>query len=657
MADLPARLHALWRAVTYVSVAQLHLNANPLLTRPLEAADMKHRPSGHWGTVPGTAWFLAHVTSAAADRLDQEIVPIIGAGHAGVAQLSLAWLTGDLAKVRPEFSRDAAGFAALVASFPDVAGLGSEVSPLLPAGVYSGGWLGGALAFAQGASLEAPYRVVVPLLGDGECETPTTAAAWLAQRALPDARVLPIVHLNGYRMGGHSLLEDLSDEQLRAYALGLGWDPVIAHVAIGRPSEHTAFHRSLRMGIDAVHHGRRRVIFLRCVKGWTGPVAAHKTPLTELAENSHQRLLLQRWMSSYRPSELFDPDGQPTGALTDALDRVRVCALPPVELTRPPTATPRADSFGVAVTEVLRQFAAAGDFKVFSPDELASNRLPDIVSEPWVHEVLAEEVLLGWLAGWTASGRRGVLVSYEAFAPLLLTGLIGHLKQRRQTDPTLPSLNLLLTSYGWHNAYTHGDPSAITALLATGDPAVHVFTPADAHRTAVVIDDALRSTGRLNIIIAGKHATPAHPLDTLAEERAQGLAVWPHLSDPGRPDLAIVCSGDIPASVVRVAVDQIRKVHRCRLRVIDIHDLAALTTPVLDRHIDPQTPVLAVTLGHPAAILGLLTGRPSRPIEVIGWREPPHPMPATELATYAGMDVDGVVRAAASLIGQLEERP
>ena len=301
---------------------------------------------------------------------------------------------------------------------------------------------------------------------------------------------------------------------------------------------------------------------------------------------------------------------------------------------------------------MLQAHAATGDLKVFSPDELHSNRLGDLANEPWVHEVLAEEVLLGWLAGWTASGRRGVLISYEAFAPLLLTGLVGLLKQRRLVNHALPSINVLLTSYGWHNVYSHGDPSLVTALLGAADPAVHVLTPADADRAALVLDEALRSTGRVNVIVAGKHFSPVHPRETFAEEHRQGLAIWNHLSDPGEPDLTLVCAGDLAATVVTEAVVNIRRTLDCLVRVVNIHDLTALADPSLYHHFGEHAAVLVVTLGHPAAVWGLLGGRLRRQVEVVGWREAPHPMPQDDLAAWAGLDVPGLTSAAGRLLAQ-----
>jgi xylulose-5-phosphate/fructose-6-phosphate phosphoketolase len=202
-------------------VAQVHLCSNPLVASIVDGSEVKPHPNGHWGTVPGTAWMLAHLGVASGRLPDVEIIPVLGSGHAGVVQRALAWLTGDLAKVNPRFSRDAVGLAAMVASFPDDA-LGSEVHPALPAGAYVGGWLGGALAFAQGIALDTPDRVSVPIIGDGECETPATAASWLAQQALPGARVLPVVHANGHRMGGPSLMGVLTTS--RSVRTPAGWD-------------------------------------------------------------------------------------------------------------------------------------------------------------------------------------------------------------------------------------------------------------------------------------------------------------------------------------------------------------------------------------------------------------------------------------------------
>ncbi|MFI7511491.1 hypothetical protein ACIBSS_32245 [Micromonospora aurantiaca] len=651
--DLAHHADALWRALTYLSVAQLHLRSNVLAVDCLDESDVKPRPAGHWGTVPGTAWVLAHAGLAAGCGIGVQLVPVLGAGHAGVVQRALAWMTGDIAKMDPRYGRDADGLAALAAAFPDGDALGSEVHPELPAGAYMGGWLGGAFAFAQGMALDSPNRVVVPIIGDGECETPSTAASWLAHRALSDSRVLPVVHLNGRRMGGPSLLGAMSDEQVSAYARGLGWEPVVVEVGTAPGlAKHAEFHRVLVAGVEATARGAHRVVFLRCVKGWSGPIGAHKTPLTDLSGDPCQLAALRTWLSSYRPSELFEPDAQPVGALASALGAADFGSVLPGALPAPASVPATGRGFATEVSAVLRAHAATGDLKVFSPDELRSNRLGDLQGEAWAHEVLAEEVLLGWVAGWTATGRRGLIISYEAFAPLLLTGLVGQLKQRRLIKHALPSINLLLTSYGWHNVYSHGDPSLITALLGTGDPAVRVFTPADSDRVAVALDDALRSTGRVNVIVAGKHTNVTHRRETIDEERHRGLAVWRHLSDPGEPDLTLVCAGDLAAAVVTDAVVRIRRCSGCRVRVVNVHDLTALADPDLHHYFGTHAAVLIVALGHPAAIWGLLRGRLHRDVDVIGWAEPPFPMPQERLAAHAGFDVAGVTSAAEALLAK-----
>ncbi|MEU1014722.1 hypothetical protein [Streptomyces sp. NPDC005898] len=667
---------ALWRATVYASVCQLHLRDNVLLTEPLVAEHVKARPSGHWGTVPGTAWALSHVVLAAG-HLDRrvDVVPLLGAGHAGVVQLALSWVTGELAKVRSRFGSDADGLRRLAQAFPDVEGLGAEVSPSLPAGGFLGGRLGGCLPFAQGVALDAPGRVVVPIIGDGECETPTTAASWLGQKVLPGASVLPIVHANGFRMGQQSLLGAMNDDELRAYFGGLGWAGSVVHVGTGAPQEHSVFQVALREALEETLAGRHTVLILRCLKGWGGPTslggrpllgtpALHKTPLVSPHTDQEQLTELTHWLASYRPADLFDPDGRPRGELAEAVAMARWCSFAPAE--RPGAAgrisiLRQVDTFGEAVTEVMKRHAARGDFRVLSPDELSSNRLPGLVGEPWAYELLAEEVLLEWLAGWTASGRRGVMVSYEAFAPLLTSGLVSHIKQRRLAGAMgLPSLNLLLTSYGWHNVYTHGDPSLASALLALADPRVRVLTPADPVRTAAVLDEVFDSVDGVNLVIAGKHACTGHPVATLDEEREHGLAIWPHLSDDGEPDLTIVTAGDIPAAVATEAVDAIRHRYGCRVRVVNLLDLTVLGDSSrwprglddgeVDHYLGTHAPVLVLTLGHSAAVWGLLAGRLRRPVDVIGWQEPPGPMPQRSLAHALRMDRSGVERSAGLLL-------
>ncbi len=600
-----------------------------------------------------------------------------------MVQLAYSWLNGHLASIRPQYTRDAAGLAQLAADFPQVSGLGAETHPLLPGGISPGGCLGGTLAFSHGLAMAAPERIAVPIIGDGECETPTTAASWLAARTLDPCRVLPILHLNGFRMGSRSLLGAMTETELEAYFSGLGWHARVVRVDGDALEAHRAFSNALADSIQDVVAGTKSTVVFSCVKGWTGPESVdgipllgtarlHKTPLTLVRDECGQQELLERWLVSYRPAELFDRDARPVGVLAEALNAAvwnRGTSIWPaaeggsegLELVRP-------KGFGDAVAEVLVKHAAQGDFHLFSPDELQSNHLGSLASAEWTSEVLAEEILLGWLGGWTASGRRGLLVSYEAFAPLFTSGLIGHLKHRRLAGRAkTPSLNVLLTSYGWHNTYTHGDPSLATALLATEDPAVHVLTPADPHRTAVALDSMLESTDNVNIVIAGKHSKVRIPELTIKQEMARGLAIWPHLSDPQEPELTFVAAGDLAAAVISAAVPNIRRQLGCSIRVVGLLDLTVLGDPrrwprgMTDaevRHfLGERSPVVIATIGHPAAVWGLLAGRVRRPVRVIGWREPRGPMPQQALAHELAFDSEGLLQAAIELTTTSRQEP
>lgn len=673
------RAEALWRAVVYVAVAQLHLVSNVLVNQPLREIDMKRKPAGHWGTVPGAAWALAHV-GLVASRHAAKVIPLLGAGHTGVAQVALAWLTEDLQKLRPQYSLNEAGLQELVRAFPELDGLGAEVHPSLPAGDFLGGCIGGGLAFACGAAIDSPDCAILPIIGDGECETPATAAAWLAKRELQTGNVLPIVHLNGFRMGNRSVLGTMSDDEVADYFRGHGWQAQIFRIERADIQEHADFHQLLTRALDRSLRGHPTVLVMRCLKGWSGPTRIenrtisgtaylHKTPITS-PNDPCQLSMLQDWLLSYQPQEMFDGSGHPAGRLTDALAHVRVDRLnsdnahPDKKDTVSPIVVQK--SFAQAVTGAVYRQAASGDFRLFSPDELGSNRLEEFTSHGWVHEILAEEVALYWLAGWTSSGRRGLLISYESFASLFATPLIAQLKQRRLNRSSLPSLNLLLTSYGWHNVYTHGDPSLATTMLGVADPVLRVWTPADPTRLARVLDHALQSDGLLNLIVAGKHSDTRYPIATIPEEDRRGLAIWPHLSDVGEPDLTIICVGDLAASLVGDTVAQIRQAVRASVRVVNIADLTVLGRPAVWPHgltiserasyFGTRAAILIVTIGHPSAIWGLLEGSFECPVAVLGWREPTGPASQAALASFAGFDAPGLVQAAKALLNQVAAR-
>lgn len=475
------------------------------------------------------------------------------------------------------------------------------------------------------------------------------------------------------------MLGGLKKDELIDYFTGLGWRPEIVEITSGTAAEHQQFADALEYGILAAHKGQRRAVVLHCVKGWgcpdrigdrqlIGTSAVHKAPLRNPRRDSDEFTALDGWLRSYRPAELFDVDASPRGMLATAVKAAGKHSPGPKYRPgrlRHPMWSDRPKTFPDAVVSVVRQHAAPGDLRLFSPDELESNRLTELAGEPYTVEILAEELCLAWLEGWIASGRRGLLISYDAFASLMATGLVQHLKVRREareTGTTYPSLNLLLTSYGWHNTYTHGDPSLTTVALAMGDPAVRVLTPADPARVSAELDGMLGSVDQVNILVAGKRPLPAHPIDTREEELRHGLAIWPHVGDVGEPDLVLAGAGDLPAAVLTTAMPHLRAALGARLRYVHIHDMTVLGDPAVwpkglsdgavRRYLGQSAPVLMATLGHPAAVWGLLAGRWQRPLRVLGWRDPPGPVGQDELLVRAGLDARGILSAATDLLRQ-----
>jgi len=676
---------ALWRTLNWLCAALLYLRDVPLDGEPLRPEHCKVAPTGHWGTCPPVNFTLAHL--AAAQRLLDdgggerlELLPVIGPGHAGACQLALAWLTGILVRVRPEFPPTLEGLRRLLCEFPHVRGLGAEVTPLL-GGIWQGGQLGGALAVAQGAVLDAQGRVAVPLVGDGECETGATAAAWLAARAVTGpghGRVVPVVLANGQRMGGPSLLAGLHERQLVAYFAGLGWT---ADVDSGE--DHARFHQLLTAALRDDGEAPNRLLVLTMPKGQTGPERlgcqqllgsprVHKTPLANPRGDPTEFTILARWLSGYRLGELLDHAAAPAKGLAAMLPAAAVLLeaprSPPVlPHSSPHHHTARQAGFGPAVTNVLRAHAAPGGLRVFSPDELASNRLAELAGSPWAVEVLNEELCHLWLQGYVETGRRGLVVTYEAFSTIAASLAVQYLKYRRMADQDParalpPSLNYLLTSLSWHNCYTHQHPDGLVgALLATCDPRVRVAAPADPTRAMAELDRMLVDHGHLNVLVASKHPLPVWSPATLEEELKRGAAVWPDISDEGAVELVTMSIGDLAARQVARALPVLRQEAGVRIRHVHVHQLTALG----DRAVWPAglpdeefadlfgeaLPLLIVTGGAPATIWGLLTSRArSRPVAVAGWREPPGPAGHGELLAWSGLDTAGLLARARRLL-------
>jgi len=680
-------VEALWRGLNFLSAAQLYLADDVLLQRPLRPSDVKATPSGHWGVCPSTNLVLAvlaPVLRALPGQAGQlEVLVTHGAGHAGPSALAYAYLTGDLGRRWPAFRQSTEGLTRLIAGFPHPDTLGSEISPMLPGHRYMGGQLGPALAFATGTVLDSPGRLSVVLIGDGECETGSTAAAWLARRALDGTGshgcVLPVVLLNGLRMGGLSLLSRLSHDEQARYFTGLGWQPVVPDDD-GVAAFRTALGRALRRLVPVGAPGRPPVLLLRLPKGATGPafvgsriigmVATHKTPLRNPRDDADERAALAEWLAGYRPGELLQPDGRPSELVGAALPGP---SLPPAGTTLPVPHVPDtpASTLGEATGRVLRRHAAAAGFRVFSPDELASNRVR-LVDEhgalpPWACEVLNEEMCQMWLQGYVETGRRGVLISYEAFAAVNTSLLQQYLKYRavarHVSSASVPSLNYVLTSLGWRNSYSHQNPGLISSLIETADPAVRIYTPADPGRAAAALDAMLRSRGRVNVLVAHKHEVPAHPAETAEEEMAVGAAVWRHLSDPGEPDLVLAAAGDVAARQVCEALPGLRSRRpEAALRVVHIAELTGLGSPRQRPNglsggrfrtlFGTSCPVLLLVPGFRGAVTSLLWERPGtqRRFVVLGYRDPGRPVSADGLLRHCRMDRASLEEVAASLL-------
>ncbi|MFE9726019.1 phosphoketolase [Streptomyces sp. NPDC005794] len=681
-------------ALDYLCLAQLYLRDDPLLARPLTPADVKTQPAGHWGVCPPVNRMLAALGPLQAAVPDgYELHVLHGAGHAGPSALAHAYLTGRLGRAHPRLRLGEAGLRELVAGFPR-ADIGGEITPMIPGHLHTGGQLGPALAIGQGTVLDAPHRLSVVLIGDGECETGTTAASWLASRALhgtgDHGTVLPVVLLNGLRMGGRSVLSTLSRAELTAYFTGLGHRPVYSDgLGIGqlRQTVAEALGAAQPLGIP----GPSSVLVLTLDKGHGAPThladtpTIHKTPLRNPAGVPAEFDALAEWLASYQPAQLLTSSGRPRPHLLpalplprpdpDGLPAPRGCVAASTQVAAHAAGRP----FAQVVPEVLRARAEQGPFRVFSPDELASNRL-DLTDEhgrpvPWAVEVLSEELCHAWAQGYTETGRHALVATYEAFAPITLSLIQQQLKHRSMRRHAglapLPSLVYLLTSLGWHNTLTHQNPSLTSALLAGGDPALHVLTPADPARTAAALTFALRKLDRCTIVVAGKHTAVHHPLETLDEELRHGIATWPHLTHPGpgEPHLILASAGDLPAEALTTLAQRLRAERPgLRLRYVHVHDLTvlaedgtrplALAPEAFARHFGTRAPVVLATNGHPADVHALL-GRhhPGPRLTVLGYRDPGRPVSQTHLRQFCGLDDPGLWQLATTLTDAPKEIP
>ncbi|MQA95716.1 MAG: phosphoketolase [Streptosporangiales bacterium] len=702
------RIDAWWRAANYLSVGQIYLLDNPLLTEELTPEQIKPRLLGHWGTTPGLNFCYAHLNREIVDR-DLDMMYIMGPGHGGPAAVANAWLEHTYSEVYSHIGFDTDGMRRLFRQFSFPGGIPSHVAPETPGSIHEGGELGYALTHAYGAAFDNANLVVACIVGDGEAETGPLAASWHSNKFLDpvrDGAVLPILHLNGYKIANPTVLARIPEEELVKLLEGYGHkvhvvagdDPDVMHQLMASTldtalDEIASIQRAARTG-QVTERPRWPMIVLRTPKGWTGPKEvdgvpvegtwrSHQVPLAEVKGNAEHRAQLEAWMRSYRPEELFAPDGAPVSDLMLLAPKgerrmsanphanggllLRDLRMPDfraygVEVKTPGTSFSEATKvFGAFLRDVIRDNPA--DFRLMGPDETASNRLSavyDATDKVWqaerlgvdehlgphgqVMEVLSEHLCQGWLEGYLLTGRHGLFSSYEAFIHIVDAMFNQHAKWLG-TCLDIPwrrpisSLNYLLSSHVWrqdHNGFTHQDPGFLDVVMNKKPEIIRVYLPPDANTLLSVGDHVLRSRNYVNVIVAGKQ--PA--LNYLSMDQAmlhctRGLGIWEWAStDSGHePDVVLGCAGDIPTLETLAAADLLRQhFPDLKVRVVNVVDLMRLQPPsehphgVSDAEFDSlftvDKPVIFAFHGYPYLIHRLTYRRHGHDnIHVRGYKE------------------------------------
>ena len=653
-----------WRAANYVSVGQIYLMDNPLLREPLKAEHVKPRLLGHWGTTPGLNFIYAHLNRIIRER-DLDVLYVCGPGHGGPAMVANTWLEGTYSEVYPDITCDAAGMKRLFKQFSFPGGVPSHVAPETPGSIHEGGELGYALVHGYGAAFDNPDLIVACVVGDGEAETGPLAAAWHSNKFLNpriDGAVLPILHLNGYKIANPTVLARMDDEELCNLFRGLGYEPFFVE-----GHEPKAMHELMARKLDEVldqirdiQHAARTdgwsgerprwpMIVLRSPKGWTGPKEvdgqkvedfwrSHQVPVSNARGDAAHRKVLEDWMRSYRPEDLFDVDGRllpELAALAPRGDK-RMGASPfanggllkqdlvlpdwksyALDISTPGGNVAEATRLmGAYLRDVMKLNEKARNFRLMGPDETASNRLDAVFEvtdrvwmeriEPYdvhlaregrVMEVLSEHLCQGWLEGYLLTGRHGLFSCYEAFIHIVDSMVNQHAKWLK-TSAELPwrkpiaSLNYLLTSHVWrqdHNGFSHQDPGFADFVSNKKADIVRLYFPPDANTLLWVTDHCLRTYNRINVITAGKQPAPQWLTVEAADAHCRaGAGIWEWASNcplGETPDVVMACAGDVPTMETLAAVDILRVgMPGLKIRVVNIVDLMTLQSHVEHPH-------------------------------------------------------------------------
>ncbi len=648
-------INAYWRAANYLSVGQIYLLDNPLLKEPLTLKHVKPRLLGHWGTTPGLNFIYAHLNRVI-KRDELNVIYLAGPGHGGPGLVANTYLEGTYSEFYPNISQDAAGIKKLFKQFSFPGGIPSHVAPETPGSIHEGGELGYVLSHAYGAVFDNPDLIAACVVGDGEAETGPLATAWHSNKFLnpaTDGAVLPILHLNGYKIANPTVLARISHDELEKLFIGYGYRPYFVE-----GSDPDLMHQKMAKTLDTViaeiktiqktarvdgnkTRPRWPMIILRSPKGWTGPKEvdgkkaegywrSHQVPFGNLANDPGHLELLELWMKSYKPEELFDENGALREELTALAPKgeKRMGAIPQAnggqllkDLMMPDfkkyalTVQQPGQSFGEAtrligdlLRDVMRLNDKAKNFRVFGPDETASNRLGalfEVTNRAWqaetlpeddhlasdgrVMEILSEHTCQGWLEGYLLTGRHGFFSCYEAFIHIIDSMFNQHAKWLKITSKEIPwrrpiaSLNYLLTSHVWrqdHNGFSHQDPGFIDHVVNKKADIIRVYLPPDANTLLCVTDACLRSKNLINVIVAGKQPQLQWlDMGAAIKHCSAGIGTWEWASSDkgGVPDVVMACAGDVPTLEVLAAVDLLRQhLPELKVRVVNVVDLMTL---------------------------------------------------------------------------------
>jgi xylulose-5-phosphate/fructose-6-phosphate phosphoketolase len=708
-ADELRRIDACWRAANYLSVGQIYLYDNPLLKQPLAREHVKPRLLGHWGTTPGLNFIHVHLNRAILKN-DLDMLAIWGPGHGGPGPVANAWLEGTYTEVYPGITRDEAGMKRLFRQFSFPGGIPSHVAPETPGSIHEGGELGYALSHAFGAAFDNPDLVVAAVVGDGEAETGPLATAWHSNKFLNPARdgaVLPILHLNGYKIANPCFLDRIPRAELLQLFEGYGYrpllvegsDPAIMHPAMAAAVDD-AVADILRIRKAARANGFQGrpawpMIILRSPKGWTCPPEidgkkcedywrSHQVPMGDMDQAGHVKIL-EQWMKSYRPEELFEADGRPKADLALAAPKGprRLSANPhtngglllkdlqlpdfrayAVKVPAPGASTAEATRVqGTYLRDVMKQNLGTSNFRIFSPDENNSNRWQDVLQatnrcftgeirpdddhlapDGRVLEVLSEHQCQGWLEGYLLTGRHGFFSCYEAFIHIVDSMFNQHAKWLKVCNhipwrKPIASLNYLLSSHVWrqdHNGFSHQDPGFIDHVVNKKADVIRVYLPPDANCLLSVTDHCLRSRNHINVVIAGKQPAPQWLSMADAEAHcAAGLGRWDWAGTAGaaEPDVVLACCGDVPTLETLAAAAILReRLPDLKVRVVNVVNLMklqpqeehpnGLSTSDFDALFTKDKPILFAFHGYPWLIHRLTYRRTNHDnLHVRGYKE------------------------------------